>query len=260
MILIKSPTSSPGSRHKVFIKTVTPKNNLYRWQTISKKKPSGRSNFNGILVYSKNSKALKKSINILQKKFITKQWGVFINFLHYFNNKTYCGLIKYANGSYANIALTHGMLPGDIIKCTNMRISRFTRYNLGDTVLLFWLNRRHVFYNVFLFHKSKVIFAKSAGTFCSMVSNDTEKNYAKLKLPSGDNKVIFNQTFVTLGRNSNILQNSVVFGKAGDVRKNGFKSSVRGVAMNPVDHPHGGRTKTNSPEKTPWGKVAKHNK
>lgn len=260
MILIKSPTSSPGSRHKVHIKTITTKNNTFKWQTITKKKPSGRSNVNGILVYSKNSKSLKKSANVLCKKFLIKHHGVFINFLHYFNNKTYCGLIKYANGSYSNINLTHGLLPGSLIKCTNMKISRFTRYNLGDTVLLFWLNRRHVFYNVFLFFKNKVIFSKAAGTFCCMVSNDMEKNYAKLKLPSGDFKVIFNQTFVTLGRNSNILQKSIIYGKAGDVRKNGFKPSVRGVAMNPVDHPHGGRTKTNSPEKTPWGKVAKRNK
>ena len=40
----------------------------------------------------------------------------------------------------------------------------------------------------------------------------------------------------------------------------GFRPNVRGVAMNPVDNPHGGRTKTNSPELTPWGKIAKKNK
>lgn len=161
------------------------------------------------------------------------------------------GLIKYANGAYSNVALTHGILPGYCIKSTNFRNSNFISYKLGDTVMLFYLTRRHVFYNVFLFHKNKTIFAKAAGTFCTLLSNDKDKNYAKLKLPSGDYKVIFNQNFVTLGRNSNILQKSIVFGKAGDVIKNGFKSSVRGVAMNPVDHPHGGRTKTNSPEKTP---------
>jgi len=56
---------------------------------------------------------------------------------------------------------------------------------------------------------------------------------------------------VTLGRASNIFNDKQFFVKAGHSRKLGFKSKVRGVAMNPVDHPHGGRTKTNSPELTP---------
>jgi large subunit ribosomal protein L2 len=63
-----------------------------------------------------------------------------------------------------------------------------------------------------------------------------------------------------LGRNSNIWRFKEIVGKAGRNINRGFKSSVRGVAMNPVDHPHGGRTKTNSPEKTPWGKIAKFKK
>lgn len=46
-------------------------------------------------------------------------------------------------------------------------------------------------------------------------------------------------------------------GKAGINRNFGIRPTVRGVAMNPVDHPHGGRTKTNSPELTPWNKIAK---
>lgn len=182
---------------------------------------------------------------------MTKKIGVFLKFIHYLNNKTYFGLIKYSNGAYSNIALPHGFLPGDLIKTTNHKPSRFTFFNLGDTVLLKLLNRRHVFFNIFLPFKKKIIFAKAAGTFSTILINELEKQYVKLKLPSGDTKVIYNQTFVTLGRNSNILQKEIVYGKAGDVVKNGFKPVVRGVAMNPVDHPHGGRTKTNSPEKTP---------
>jgi large subunit ribosomal protein L2 len=66
--------------------------------------------------------------------------------------------------------------------------------------------------------------------------------------------------FVTLGRSSNINHKKEFFTKAGFYRKKGYRPSVRGVAMNPVDHPHGGRTKTSSPEYTPWGKIAKFNK
>jgi len=54
-----------------------------------------------------------------------------------------------------------------------------------------------------------------------------------------------------LGRNSNILPKGILVGKAGVNIIRGFRPSVRGVAKNPVDHPHGGRTKTNAPERTP---------
>jgi len=79
-------------------------------------------------------------------------------------------------------------------------------------------------------------------------------------LPSGKNKIVSTYSRATLGRISNERNNSLVWGKAGNKFKQGFKSSVRGVAMNPVDHPHGGRTKTNHPEKSPWGWVTKFSK
>lgn len=62
---------------------------------------------------------------------------------------------------------------------------------------------------------------------------------------------------VTVGRASNIDNLNNFFSKAGYKRKLNYRPNVRGVAMNPVDNPHGGRTKTNSPELTPWGKIAK---
>jgi len=217
----------------------------------------GRSNRNGILTYSKGSCSLNKNINFLAKRFMSKRKAIFLKFIHFVSNKTYYGLIKYSNGAYSNIALANGMIPGHFVKCTSFKNSIFNRFGLGDTVLLLWLTRRHVFYNIYLPFLDKIVFAKAPGTYCNIVSNNLDKNYFKVKLPSGENKIIFNKIFVSLGRNSNVLQKSVVYGKAGIVVKNGYKPTVRGVAMNPVDHPHGGRTKTNSPEKTPWGKVAK---
>ena len=73
----------------------------------------------------------------------------------------------------------------------------------------------------------------------------------KIKLPSNKTKLISSFSFVTLGRCSNILSNKQVLGKAGTLKFRGLKPKVRGVAMNPVDHPHGGRTKTNKPEVSP---------
>lgn len=260
MILVKTNPTSPGCRHKRFIKKIFCKNNLFWWQKIGLKKTLGRDNFNGILTYSKKSKPFNKVINYLEKKFLSNKKHLFISFINYKNNKSYFGLVKYTNNAYANVIVPHGSLPGDIYKCTNLFQAKFSKYNLGDSVILLNLSRRYVFYNIFLFHKNKCVFSKAPGTFSSIISNETYKGYCKIKMPSGDIKCIYNNVFVTLGRNSNMFYKNTILGKAGESVKLGFKSSVRGVAMNPVDHPHGGRTKTNSPEKTPWGKVAKKNK
>jgi large subunit ribosomal protein L2 len=94
-------------------------------------------------------------------------------------------------------------------------------------------------------------YSKSAGTFCKLISLNFDKNLAKISLPTGKIKKISIFCFASLGRVSNIFHKDQFFSKAGYNRNIGFKSSVRGVAMNPIDHPHGGRTKTNSPELTP---------
>lgn len=78
-----------------------------------------------------------------------------------------------------------------------------------------------------------------------------DKGYCTVKIPSGKFQAIVESAYVTLGRNSNLLPRGIWIGKAGWNIKKGFRPSVRGVAMNPVDHPHGGRTKSNSPERTP---------
>lgn len=72
-----------------------------------------------------------------------------------------------------------------------------------------------------------------------------------LNLPTGVKKHFSGNSKAVLGRNSNFLNKFICIGKAGINRNKGYKSSVRGVAMNPVDHPHGGRTKTNQPEMSP---------
>lgn len=80
-----------------------------------------------------------------------------------------------------------------------------------------------------------------------------------LSLPSGKEQKITLTARATLGRNSNLHHKREVTGKAGANRHKGIRPTVRGVAMNPVDHPHGGRTKTVQPEVSPWGWVAKRN-
>lgn len=107
------------------------------------------------------------------------------------------------------------------------------------------------FYNITPSKNTTIFFCRAAGTFCIFLKTNIEKGLVFIKIPSGKFKKTHETSYVMLGRNSNIIAKHIIIGKAGNNIKKGFKPTVRGVAKNPVDHPHGGRTKTNSPERTP---------
>ena len=79
----------------------------------------------------------------------------------------------------------------------------------------------------------------------------TKENYAKIRLNSGELRLILLTCYATLGTVSNINHKKIKLGKAGRKRWLNRRPHVRGVAMNPVDHPHGGRTKGGVPTVTP---------
>jgi len=118
-------------------------------------------------------------------------------------------------------------------------------------VLLVFLTKYSIFFNVGV--SNKVVYAKSSGSFCQVVEHFNDLNISKIVLPSGLFKLVNSYNFVTLGRCSDVYKRFSFYSKAGYRKFLGKKSIVRGVAKNPVDHPHGGRTKTNSPEVSPWG-------
>ncbi|KAK3281454.1 54S ribosomal protein L2 mitochondrial [Cymbomonas tetramitiformis] len=97
--------------------------------------------------------------------------------------------------------------------------------------------------------------ARSAGASCTLIKKD-EKGYATLRLTSGEMRLVLLQCMATVGVVSNKNHFNTRLGKAGVKRWLGFKPTVRGVAMNPIDHPHGGgegRTSGGRPSCTPWG-------
>jgi large subunit ribosomal protein L2 len=114
-----------------------------------------------------------------------------------------------------------------------------------------YMDYTHPFFNVELFVGHGGKYSRSAGTFCKILAFNLDKDIIKISLPSGSFKIVSQYCLVTLGRASNIEHQKEFFCKAGYFRNTGFRPQVRGVAMNPVDHPHGGRTKSNSPEVTP---------
>jgi large subunit ribosomal protein L2 len=93
--------------------------------------------------------------------------------------------------------------------------------------------------------------ARSAGLFFQIIQKTSD--ICKVRFPSGLIKEVSNKSYGTLGSVSNPQHNLISIGKAGRNRWLGIRPSVRGIAMNPVDHPHGGRTNGGMVPVTPWG-------
>jgi len=110
-------------------------------------------------------------------------------------------------------------------------------------------------YNVELHEGKGGQMARSAGSSLKLVS--LEGNYAQIVMPSGEVRLVSKKCYATIGMVSNIEHSNIKIGKAGRMRHKGRRPQVRGKAMNPVDHPHGGGEGGASiglkHPKTPWG-------
>jgi large subunit ribosomal protein L2 len=103
--------------------------------------------------------------------------------------------------------------------------------------------------------------ARSAGTYGQIIAKDG--NYVHVRMPSNDVHILRKECVATVGKVGNDEHNSIVLGKAGRKRWMGIRPTVRGVAMNPVDHPMGGgegRTSGGGHPVSPWGTLAKGGK
>lgn len=221
---------------------------------------SGR-NYIGSIVTRHRQKGNKNNIVLVDmKRRFSKQHAVCVSFIFNSTVSTLTALIKYANGIYSYILAPHGLFYGDIIKNSHFDGLTYHTYKLGYSVSLFFLPSNSIFFNLELLPYRGAQYARSAGTYCIISKIELDKNLFTIKLPTGKLVIVSGECSVTLGRASNILHKKTIIGKAGYTRMFGFRPTVRGVAMNPVDHPHGGRTKTSSPEVTPWGKIAKKNR
>jgi len=100
-------------------------------------------------------------------------------------------------------------------------------------------------------------YVRSSGTSASIIKIDTHLNTSLIKLPSGVRKVFSTFSLASLGAVSLIENKLALNNKAGYYSRYGKKPINRGVARNPVDHPHGGRAKSVKYQRTPWGKTTK---
>jgi len=218
-------------------------------------------NLYGRTVLNHRGSGLKKSLILVDFfRRWTNKLALCIHLTKDSNRTCFVALLKYSTGTYSYVLAAKGLKPGDFIFST-IRPPRFSlKYKLGCNIILRYLDYRSIFFNLEIKPGDGSKYSRAAGTFCKIISMNFTKDLVKIQLPTGLIKIISIYCLVTLGRASNHNNKKEFITKAGFYRNLGFRPIVRGVAMNPVDHPHGGRTKTNSPELTPWGKVAKFNK
>ena len=174
--------------------------------------------------------------------------------LEYDPNRTaFIALIKYDDGEQAYILAPQRLKVGDVI-VSGERVD----IKPGNALPLKNIPVGTIVHNVELKEGAGGRFARSAGTYVQLVGRD--QGYALLRLSSGEMRMVRGECLATIGAVSNPDQQNVKIGKAGRTRWLGKRPVTRGIAMNPVDHPHGGgegRTSGGRHPVTPWGKGTK---
>lgn len=165
---------------------------------------------------------------------------------------TYISLIKYIDGEKRYILYPEKLKIGDkIIAGIDYEI------NIGNSLPLYKIPVGIEIHNLEFFPKKGGQLVRSAGTSALILAK--EKNFVIVRLASKEIRLFNKQCFATIGKISNADYHNITLGKAGRARWFGIRPTVRGSAMNPVDHPHGGGTGKSPIGKkhpvTPWGKA-----
>jgi large subunit ribosomal protein L2 len=172
------------------------------------------------------------------------------------NRSAFIALIKYTDGELAYILAPQRLKAGDQV-VSGERVD----IKPGNAMPLANMPVGTIVHNVELKKGRGGQLSRSAGTYAQLVGKDA--GYAQIKLNSGEVRLVPAECLATVGAVSNPDQQNIVIGKAGRTRWLGHRPVVRGVAMNPVDHPHGGgegKTSGGRHPVTPWGKPTKGKK
>jgi large subunit ribosomal protein L2 len=177
--------------------------------------------------------------------------------LEYDPNRTaFIALVKYPDGELAYILAPQRLKAGDQV-VSGERVD----IKPGNAMPLANMPVGTIVHNVEMKPGKGGQIARSAGTYVQLVGKD--QGMAQLKLSSGEVRMVRSECLATIGAVSNPDQQNINYGKAGRMRWLGFRPVTRGVAMNPIDHPHGGgegRTSGGRHPVTPWGKPTKGKK
>lgn len=249
--LKKAAPILPSMRHSKYItKYLLSKQNRILKSLIYKVKQScGKSTYSGkTLLWGRHS-GCKKLYR--QLCFFNQNTLGIILFTAYDPNRTcfISAVFNLFSYKFSFIPAITNVWSGSFVGC---RVLKRTKQLLGFRYMLQFLSIGTHFCLLSMKSNKLAQYAKSAGTFCQLISKT--KFFVKVRLPSSSILMFSSSCFGTLGVLSNKFNRLIVIGKAGRNMLYGNRPKVRGVAMNPVDNPHGGRTNGGCCWVTPWGK------
>ncbi len=251
MALKQFRPTSPGRRELVIVD----RGELYKGKPVKAlteglTKSGGRNNMGRVTAF-RHGGGHKRTYRMIDFK--RRKWGMeaVVERLEYDPNRTaFIALIKYKDGELAYILAPQRLKAGDTVVAGEK-----VDVKPGNAMPLKSIPVGTIVHNVELKPLKGAQMARSAGTYAQVVGRET--GYAQLRMASGEVRMVQDVCMATIGAVSNPDNMNEVWGKAGRTKWLGRKPSVRGVAMNPVDHPHGGgegKTSGGRHPVTPWGK------
>lgn len=172
------------------------------------------------------------------------------------NRTARLALLEYQNKKKSYIISPQGLKVGDEVIASNEKNAEI---KLGNALLLRYIPSGTLIHNIELAKGRGGQVVRSAGSSAQIMAKEDE--FAHIRMPSGEIRKVSLDCHATIGQVSNIEHEAISFGKAGRMRWLGIRPTVRGLAMNPVDHPHGGgegKSGQGNPHPvTPWGKPTK---
>ena len=253
MSVIKAKPTSPGRRFVVSVKRDLYKGKPYKPLTEKKSKNGGRNNLGRITTRHKGGgqKHHYRIIDFKRSKFgIT---GTVERIEYDPNRSAFIALIKYEDGDRSYI-----IAPSKITVGSKVLSAEQTEISPGNSMKMSNIPLGTNVHCVEMKPGKGGQIARSAGSSARIVAK--EGIYTTLRLQSGEMRKILSECRATIGVVSNSENNLRSFGKAGAKRWKGIRPTVRGVAMNPIDHPHGGgegRTSGGRHPSSPWGMPTK---
>ena len=214
---------------------------------------SGRNN-NGRITSRRRGGGNKRRYRVIDFKRNKLDISATVATIEYDPNRTArIALLHYADGEKAYILAPNGVKVGDQILAGDK-----ADIKPGNALSLAKIPQGTIIHNIEMAPGKGAQIARSAGTYAQLVAK--EGKYALLRLPSGEVRKVLSTGMATIGQVGNLDSENINIGKAGRNRWKGKRPEVRGVAMNPVDHPLGGgegRSSGGRHPVTPWGKPTK---
>ncbi len=245
---------TPGQRRMVMpvYLELDPKETAPKFLLSAKKRTNGRNHHGHITVRHKGGghKRMFRTIDFKRDKENIPAKVASVDYDP--NRSALIALLHYRDGEKRYILAPQGIKIGDMVVTSDE-----PPFQIGSCMKLKFMPVGSVIHNVELYPGRGAKLVRSAGLSAQLLGRTN--GYATVRMPSGEVRLINEECRATFGVVSNAEHNLRVLGKAGRARWMGIRPTVRGVHMNPVDHPHGGgegRGKGNHPQ-SPWAQFAK---